>query len=540
MVDSSSRGFGGSSHVFGSDAALLDRVRSDDSAAADELRARHAPAARVLAALLTTRSGAASGPRLRDDAVSAVTAESWRRMFSVLHDGGGPRDAFRPHLLAIVTRVAAQQAATQGAVTAGAGRGGGAAVIPVPGPGEPFVDLAALGSDAPVLVLAYLALPETWAAVLWHTEVELAAPSAVAPLFGLAAADVADLTSRARSALRASYLRLYQGEVTSPACREIAGDLATAALGELSRHSPAAAEHHLRSCNRCQAANADVSDLGAALRATLAPLVLGAAAEAYCASVASPAAHAPADRDRPPRKKRGAMRILAVSAGVATVALAVVAVAPWAADHIAVRATDPPAFPAPGATRTGDQPSGTPSAHRHRPAPAVRPSPASARSRAPSTTPSSTPTPAPTTRRPSPRPSLTPPPPVTLLSQDDPVTASSEESYVWAPQYADDGNLNSRWSSQWSSPQWLQVDLGATHQITKVALYWESAAYATAFQIQTSENASTWTTIYSSTSGPGGNQILTVHGTGRFVRMYGTTAENGYGYSLWEFQVFGR
>ncbi len=28
-------------------------------------------------------------------------------------------------------------------------------------------------------------------------------------------------------------------------------------------------------------------------------------------------------------------------------------------------------------------------------------------------------------------------------------------------------------------------------------------------------------------------------GTGRYVRMYGTQRSNGYGYSLWEFQVYG-
>ena len=34
-------------------------------------------------------------------------------------------------------------------------------------------------------------------------------------------------------------------------------------------------------------------------------------------------------------------------------------------------------------------------------------------------------------------------------------------------------------------------------------------------------------------------QTLTVTGTGRYVRMYGTARATAYGYSLWEFQVFG-
>ena len=69
-------------------------------------------------------------------------------------------------------------------------------------------------------------------------------------------------------------------------------------------------------------------------------------------------------------------------------------------------------------------------------------------------------------------------------------------------------------------------------------LNWE-AAYATAFQIQTSADGTNWTTIYSTTTGTGGVQTLNVSGTGRYVRMYGTARATPYGYSLWEFQVYG-
>jgi hypothetical protein len=48
-----------------------------------------------------------------------------------------------------------------------------------------------------------------------------------------------------------------------------------------------------------------------------------------------------------------------------------------------------------------------------------------------------------------------------------------------------------------------------------------------------------WTTIYSTTTGTDGVQSLAITGTGRYVRMYGTQRATQYGYSLWEFQVFG-
>ena len=67
---------------------------------------------------------------------------------------------------------------------------------------------------------------------------------------------------------------------------------------------------------------------------------------------------------------------------------------------------------------------------------------------------------------------------------------------------------------------------------------WETA-YATAFQIQTSADGTNWTTIYSTTTGTGGTQTLNVTGTGRYIRMYGTARATQYGYSLWEFSVYG-
>jgi len=144
-------------------------------------------------------------------------------------------------------------------------------------------------------------------------------------------------------------------------------------------------------------------------------------------------------------------------------------------------------------------------------------------------------TPAHSSAAPSLSPSLAP---VVLLSQGHPVTASSVQGYPWAAANAVDGNLNTRWSSAWSDPQWLEVDLRAIHAIREVILYWENA-YATAFQIQTSDNGTTWMNIYSTTTGTGGEQMIVANGTGRYVRMYGTHRNTSYGYSLWEFQVLG-
>jgi len=132
----------------------------------------------------------------------------------------------------------------------------------------------------------------------------------------------------------------------------------------------------------------------------------------------------------------------------------------------------------------------------------------------------------------------TPPGQGTLLSQGKTATASSSENSSFTAPNAVDGNTGTRWSSGFSDPQWLEVDLGAVHTISQVKLDWETA-YGTAFQIQTSDDGSNWTTVYSTTTGTGGDQTLNVSGSGRYVRLYGTARATQYGYSLWEFQVYG-
>ncbi|WP_240670417.1 DUF1996 domain-containing protein [Actinoplanes solisilvae] len=126
----------------------------------------------------------------------------------------------------------------------------------------------------------------------------------------------------------------------------------------------------------------------------------------------------------------------------------------------------------------------------------------------------------------------------TLLSQNKPALASSTENGGAPAAGAVDGNPATRWGSVWSDPQWLRVDLGGTATITSVKLTWE-AAYARAFQLQTSADGNNWTTVYSTTTATGGTQTVPVTGSGRYVRMYGTQRGTGYGYSLYEFQVYG-
>lgn len=125
-----------------------------------------------------------------------------------------------------------------------------------------------------------------------------------------------------------------------------------------------------------------------------------------------------------------------------------------------------------------------------------------------------------------------------LLSQGKPVTASSEENYGTPATAAVDGNANTRWSSAASDPQWIRVDLGASTRISQVVLDWE-AAYGKGYRVELSANGSDWSTAYRTTEGDGGTDTLSINGEARYVQVYGTARGTGYGFSLWEFKVYG-
>ncbi|MFJ3902949.1 discoidin domain-containing protein [Streptomyces sp. NPDC090025] len=126
-----------------------------------------------------------------------------------------------------------------------------------------------------------------------------------------------------------------------------------------------------------------------------------------------------------------------------------------------------------------------------------------------------------------------------LVSAGKPATASSVETSAFPAALAVDGSTGTRWASlEGVDPQWLRIDLGSGHTISRVKLSWE-AAYGKTYKIQTSADGSAWTDVYATTSGDGGTDDLTVSGTGRYIRMYGTARGTSYGYSLYEFEVYG-
>ncbi|MFD4482491.1 discoidin domain-containing protein [Streptomyces sp. NPDC058471] len=134
-------------------------------------------------------------------------------------------------------------------------------------------------------------------------------------------------------------------------------------------------------------------------------------------------------------------------------------------------------------------------------------------------------------------------PPVdgTNIAQGKPATASSFQpgsgDCPCTAANAVDGKQNTRWASDWSDPQWLQVDLGSTTSFKHVQLNWETS-YAKTYTIQTSDDGQNWRTVREVRGGNGGVDDFDVSGSGRYVRVNGTERGTGYGYSLYEFGIY--
>jgi hypothetical protein len=107
------------------------------------------------------------------------------------------------------------------------------------------------------------------------------------------------------------------------------------------------------------------------------------------------------------------------------------------------------------------------------------------------------------------------------------------------PAAAADGNPGTRWSSEFSDPQWIAIDLGKPEKIARVVLDWE-AAFAKAYAIEVSADGEAWKEVYRTDKGRGGSEEIRLAAPveARWVRMHGTQRATQFGYSLFEFRVY--
>lgn len=124
------------------------------------------------------------------------------------------------------------------------------------------------------------------------------------------------------------------------------------------------------------------------------------------------------------------------------------------------------------------------------------------------------------------------------LSVGEGVTATASAGNANA---AIDNNPGTRWESAFEDPQWFMIDFGAPKNVSDIVISWE-AANAKDYIIESSNNGTDWTTRISKTDMAGGQRtdyMFDLSFEARYVRLTGTARNLTYGYSIWEFKVFG-
>jgi hypothetical protein len=126
------------------------------------------------------------------------------------------------------------------------------------------------------------------------------------------------------------------------------------------------------------------------------------------------------------------------------------------------------------------------------------------------------------------------------IAYQRPVTVTSTYNSTNTAAKAVDADGNTRWESAYANNQSIYVDLGRNYNVNRVRLAWE-AAYAKDYQVQFSTDGSTWTTVkdmWGKTSAAA-DDITGLGGTARYVKVYCINRATAYGFSLFEFEVYG-
>ncbi len=123
------------------------------------------------------------------------------------------------------------------------------------------------------------------------------------------------------------------------------------------------------------------------------------------------------------------------------------------------------------------------------------------------------------------------------LAYNKNVTASSESDANTAAM-AVDGDSTTRWESDANQDEYFQVDLGGVYAINTVVINWE-AAYAQEYSIQVSEDGVDWTTVVTKYGMAGEVETTFAAVDARYVRMQGIARATAYGYSFYDFKVYG-
>jgi hypothetical protein len=104
--------------------------------------------------------------------------------------------------------------------------------------------------------------------------------------------------------------------------------------------------------------------------------------------------------------------------------------------------------------------------------------------------------------------------------------------------YAIDGDMETRWGSDYSDNQWIKITLDTIHIVAKVVIYWEDAS-AKRYKILTSMKNISWDTVYSESSGDGETDIIVFKPRPvKYIQLNAIEGNTEWGFSIWEIEIY--
>ena len=103
-----------------------------------------------------------------------------------------------------------------------------------------------------------------------------------------------------------------------------------------------------------------------------------------------------------------------------------------------------------------------------------------------------------------------------------------------------DGDKNTRWSSDYNDDEYIIIDLKDIYYINQVVLNWETS-FGKEYKLLGSIDGQTYSELYHESNSDGGIDDINLDLTlVRYVKLQGIQRSSEYGYSLWEFEVYGK
>lgn len=309
-----------------SDEELLRLTRRDDVEAYAMLWRRHSEASRRVAI-------AVSGSANPDDLV----AEAYTKTLETIRRGHGPVLHFRAYLATVIGTLAADWGRQSLRLTPVGMSDDLEHLVPAASGPEP-------DSGDGLVLSAFNRLPERSRMLLWYSVVEGYRPREIAPLFTMSVNATTVAASRARDALRTTWLQLHAdtSAPVGPRCADTIARLGAYVRRRRASREDRAVEEHLERCADCRRVLDQLRGIDARLHASLAPVAAALGLAPVAAGPAVPAAPVAATSKVLLLKATSLLVCVVVSGAAVSAVVATLSAPPSPSAQTAARAPLPP------------------------------------------------------------------------------------------------------------------------------------------------------------------------------------------------------